>query len=433
MRRGLFTGVFCLALIVRLAYLLYQGELPGGDTEMERAAMSLASGGALGNVYAPDSGPSAHVAPLYPGLLALIYLAAGVNSPGARYAQAIVACVITALLISLIPGLARRLGLPSFTASATAVLLSLSPFNLWIETSGTWEQPLAALWIVLLLRLFVVQHGDDWMRTRRTALVSILIGVSALFSATVLIAGMLMLFVELLTQRRSRTHIVIACGASAVAVAVCVIPWGLRNRAVLGAFVPLRSNFGLELSIGNHDAATGIAAYSMTPRGEIVRTSPRHPFANSGEYERLRRVGEASYMSERLNEAVEWIRENPGRFAALTAHRMRLFWFPSEMLWPAGAPLRAVRPLLFGTVGLLAWINLVMMFARSNPYRWLILAVFFASCVLYVITHVTARYTYPVFALQVLLAVDLLERLLAPLMRKRTVDAAGVFPIEGQL
>ena len=63
--------LFALAFSSRLAYfLIKQTYMDLRAAEMERAAICLADHGELGNAYSDDSGPTAHVSPLYPAFLA---------------------------------------------------------------------------------------------------------------------------------------------------------------------------------------------------------------------------------------------------------------------------------------------------------------------------------------------------------------------------
>src|SRR5438105_1389330 len=158
--------VFTLAFSVRLAYIfLKQIYLEPGAAEMERAAASLADHGLLGNVYAADSGPSAHVAPLYPLFLSLIYRLFGSGGGAGRLAQELAAIGISSLAIALLPVIARRSKLATGSGWIAATVLAILPLNLWVETSGAWEQPSAALlllflfWTVLVLR---DRHWQPW-------------------------------------------------------------------------------------------------------------------------------------------------------------------------------------------------------------------------------------------------------------------------------
>ena len=77
--------VFLFALSVRLAYIRFeQSYLVLGMAEMERSAASLAEHGTMENVYADGTGPSAHLAPLYPLFLSVIYRFFGAHTWSGR-------------------------------------------------------------------------------------------------------------------------------------------------------------------------------------------------------------------------------------------------------------------------------------------------------------------------------------------------------------
>src|SRR5262249_19553511 len=111
-----------------------------------------------------------------------------------------------------------------------------------------------------------------------------------------------------------------------------VAPWVWRNHAVLGAVVPLRSNFGLELHLGNHPGASGRTG-GHAGEGLSEPALVQHPYDNPVEVARLCRLGEVEYRRGHQREAADWIRAHPGEFAALTAARLHYDWSPTPDLW----------------------------------------------------------------------------------------------------
>jgi hypothetical protein len=90
-----FLLIFIVMFLTRFSYFLYVK--PYSPThprfnemyEMERAAVNLAKEGEIANIYGLDSGVSAHVAPLYPGFLAVIDRLGGFDMARFRWAQGI--------------------------------------------------------------------------------------------------------------------------------------------------------------------------------------------------------------------------------------------------------------------------------------------------------------------------------------------------------
>jgi Flp pilus assembly protein TadD/4-amino-4-deoxy-L-arabinose transferase-like glycosyltransferase len=116
---------------------------------------------------------------------------------------------------------------------------------------------------------------------------------------------------------------------------LAVLPATLRNRAVSGEWVPISSNAGINLYIGNNPHADGI--HAGIPDLESLAgihgwTCFDYPLVIDGlsrEVGRPLGYGEASRIW--AGKARRWIVENPGRFAALTLKRLGLFLGPSEI------------------------------------------------------------------------------------------------------
>ena len=70
-------------------------------------------------------------------------------------------------------------------------------------------------------------------------------------------AALLMGAGALITARELRARVALAGVVIAVVASALVAPWIVRNWFALGGFVPVRSNFGLELVMGNNPHANG--------------------------------------------------------------------------------------------------------------------------------------------------------------------------------
>jgi hypothetical protein len=405
MRRSTLAGVaiFVVAVAVRLLYLFtsqpYHDARAG---EMERAAQTLARQGILGDVYGPGTGPSAHVAPLYAVGLAAVYSVCGTDGPSGRLTQDLLALLASSGGIALLPLVARKAGLDSAPGFLAAALLAVLPLNLSLETSGAWEQPYAVLALLALLLAFVALRRREWRSGRLVLVTGFLLGGSALLSPALLPAGGLMFLAELAAQPGARARVL---RAGLVMAGVCVLvltPWTVRNYAVLGGLVPLRSNFGLELALGNHPGANG-KTYETSPADPDCYLYRHHPFADRAERTRLVGMGELPYMREQGLTARRWIEDHPAGFAALTAERVRLFWFPPSEMWTR--PSLPV-PLLVGVFGLLGagtFCGLGWLALRRHPSAGLLAAAVLGTPAVYMVTHVDLRYRYPLFGLSALL------------------------------
>ena len=91
------------------------------------------------------------------------------------------------------------------------------------------------------------------------AAAAVLAGLGGLFSPSLLPS--LLIGTAYVMPPRRQTRRAVAVGLLGVAIlAAFLLPWGVRNSRELGIFTVTRSNFGLELAIGNNDEAAGAPA-----------------------------------------------------------------------------------------------------------------------------------------------------------------------------
>ena len=83
----------------------------------------------------------------------------------------------------------------------------------------------------------------------------------------------------------------------------------MRNYVVFGKFVLLRSNFGLELYLGNNEQALDSSSWRL------------HPSDNDVEKEKFRHLGEIAYMAEKQREALHFIVTHPRHAVRFNFHR----------------------------------------------------------------------------------------------------------------
>ncbi|MFO7586594.1 MAG: glycosyltransferase family 39 protein [Gemmatimonadota bacterium] len=340
---------FAAAFAVRLFFLSLVPEdalRPDPDWELDAIAITLATRGEFADPYAVPTGPTAHLPPVPPLLLAGIVRLFGVSITAGIVAW-LIGTLAQSAIWGMLPWIGQRVGLGWRAGLAGA--LAAAPFPQWLLNHG---EDIAAVTFGLL----VVAAVRRW-ESRPRAGGSLLLGAGFGFLFHVQPAFLPVLLGYLAFElwmrsdrRRWRSAGLVVLGA----VIVC-LPWGVRNSRALDAVFFVRSNFGLELRMGNHEGAT---ASIETPH---FRTDPQHPRALASEAMKVREMGEVPYMRAAGREARAWIGQHPGQFAGLTAERFGYFW-----LGPLDRPAVA---LLFSALTALAIFGAARTLPTLPPHR----------------------------------------------------------------
>lgn len=372
--------IFLLSLVIRVGLLVATRSYAfREEEEVVHVAASLARGHGFANAYG-NGAPTAHMSPLYPLLLSLVYRLFGIGVKG-EIAQEVLSCILASLTWALLPLLAeicrldRRVGLTSGLAGAVLVV------NRWAETKGSFEAAMAGLACLLVFTLFMrCWYSRDF--SLETAIVTgVVSGFAMLVSASLgsIVASLLVagyfLFREALGWKYLRFGLMVV-----TLIVATSFPWALRNRLVLGGWVWTRSNFPLELLVSNNDDARPIF------KDNAMSFYKYHPFASPQKRVMAKRVGELAFERETETEAKQWIRNHPKQFARLTLQRIYFFWFPVMK--------RELQTVLMALLFLASIPSLVSLVRRKQPLGFAVLAVWIAYPLVYYIIEEEARYPY---------------------------------------
>ena len=285
--------------------------IPNSDRELGATVISFAKTGQLADPYVIPTGPTAHLPPVIPVILGMIYRWFGLTST-AGYVSRLFVIVNGSLLYALLPWLSERLGTTrqaGFIGGIAGALL--------IEYHGHGEYLTG-----LVMGLLLVSFLGRWTKNRTTWWGSLLLGlaIGAAFHVQPALLPVMLgcIAFELWWSRNQRNWAYL--GVLVLGVVIACIPWGWRNYTTFNAIFFIRSNFGLELRIGNHE---GTAA---TFEEMLAHHVPRHPKAQLSEARLLQEMGEIEYMRQAQSEALEWIRTNPGNFIWLILQRFANVW-----------------------------------------------------------------------------------------------------------
>lgn len=307
---------------------------------------------------------TAHVAPAYPWLVALLELLPTEPMPAVRWIQ----CVLGSLTAALYYLFCRR----TFPGRLTAILAGLAtaghPF--WIADTAILADGVLCTFLLA---------GCLWLGIRGAqvggALTSLLLGVG--LAGMVLVRAALGPFAlaallwYLLRCRR------LAGGWQAALLAflgfgTALTPWTLRNLEFYGDFIPVVDSAWYHLWVGNNPRATGgplpdaVALEALAAsRGETMQETQRH----------LDSLPQPARYHALAPEVLAALTEDPAaalqrRIWAGLYFFFGADWFNQQRLWQPG-PAAAVPPVAeaFFTIGLPASLLAMLLFAALG-WRW---------------------------------------------------------------
>jgi hypothetical protein len=276
------------------------------------------------------TGPTAHVAPAFPVLLATIYHVFGDRARGRFFVGFLEAAALT-LQVSLLPILARFLGL-SLSVGFIAEIIAI----ICVRPTAVWEQSYVALLLVVAtlaacryLRI-IEMAGASASAAASAAVVGVLWGLLLLTgpSTGLVWVGWVAMGAVYSWRRGFRA----AWLPALILPLLMLAPWTWRNYRVLGHPVLVRSDLGLELAVSNNPCAK----YSWLLNEKSGCFWKNHPYLSTENCSLVLALGEVNYNRMKMAQAVTWIRENQRQFWRLTGERFVCFWFPDVLSGPHG-------------------------------------------------------------------------------------------------
>jgi len=293
--------------------------------------------------------------------------------------------------------------------SAAAWLWALFPSAVMMPFEWIWDTSVAAfvaaalLWATL--ELAASQRMRDWCAY------GLLWGFALMTNPSVGSAlPFLLAWVAYRARKQTRTRFSrpLAKPALALAIAIlCCVPWTFRNYVVFHRLVPLRSNFPLELYIGNNE--------------NYGDKRPRWPPPITKERETVRylHMGETAFMDEEMRKAMNFILAHPRVEVVLFGYRFVDFWtgFPNPMhMFLTADSLLVQWLILCGTFsGIGALCGIIVLFWRHNPYAFPLAVFPVVFPFLYYITHTSIRYRHPIDPIVLLLTAIALGAAVQPM------------------
>jgi hypothetical protein len=358
-----------------------------------------------------NTGPTGWFAPIFPYLLAGIFKQFGVYSYGSNLIIHFFDWTFSAFTCWPIAAIGTKAFGKKIGIAAAWIWVFL-PTSIFYSSVWVWDTSLAALWLALLVAATLQLRGSDRM--------SRWIGYGALWSAGAMINPSLLsvlppLALWAIWPLRDRLAPAIKlASAAALIFFLGIVPWTIRNYVVFDKFIPLRSNFGLELWLGNNPDVPD----SWTPWF--------HPNDNVEEAQKYARMTEIPYMEQKQHEAWAFIRSHPLDTARFTLHRFANHWlgiWDSPMdIWPTASWSFRLKMVGYALFSLLAWLGTLFAYRKRNTAAnplGMVMAIFPLA---FYVTHTDLRYRQPMESVMVVLAVFALVYMFSPQMRRPTEE-----------
>ena len=407
MTRGLGKDLAVVLLILLIAFaarlaFAWDQETKIPDTALATApfaqetgniAYSLATGKGFSNPFRKETGPTAWLTPVYPLLVAATFKLFGIFTiPSFFFLVLLNILFSTAACVPIFYAGKRIAGISVGIAAAS--LWAVFPNAIMIPFEWIWDTSLSALLAATLL--WATLALADSNRVRDWCGYGFLWGFALMTNPSL---GSLLPFLlgwaACRASKRDRTLLSKpvfgwwkAPGLALSVAILCCAPWTIRNYAVFHRLVPLRSNFPLELYIGNNE--------------NYDDKHPRYPGPITKDRETLRyfRIGEVPFMDEEMRKAKTFILAHPRVELILFADRFAAFWtgLPDALKNFMATDSWLIRVLILcaalSGIGALAGIAVLVWSRNEYTFPLAVYPVIFP--ILYYMTHTSLRYRHPI-------------------------------------
>jgi 4-amino-4-deoxy-L-arabinose transferase-like glycosyltransferase len=312
--RQLFWAAALVGLIVRVAIVWNSASL-GPVIVDEQHYVTIASNLVAGHGFAATPGePTSIRPPLFPGLLAGLWMAAGaIDFQLVRIVQ-VVLSALTAWLVYLLGRMVWSGPVGAGAAAVTWVYPSFIFFNVTILTETLFT-------LLLLLFLVVAVQLVKRPHTRTALACGAALGLatltrSVLWPLPVLLCPLLALAIEGSLARRAGLAVTVLLGF-----VVVIAPWAIRNTRLQGVTTIVDTMGGINLRMGNYEHTPDDRmwdAVSLTGERNWVRgIEEAYP-------DRLPTEGEKDKWAQAR--AIEYIVAHPGPTARRALIKVADFW-----------------------------------------------------------------------------------------------------------
>ena len=407
--------VILVALFLRVVLLIashiaedrFHMGLSNVGQEAACVAAALAAGKGFANPFRGYEGPTAWLAPVFPLLWSVGYrIFTPETSRGGLYFIQLMNCVFSALTCWPIFWLGTKL-FGAKIGGAAAWTWAFLPLAILFPLEWTWDQSLSALLLALVL-CATFYFRDAAASSMAWSGYGLLWGFTTLVNPTLCLAlPFLLAWLAYSRWRKEALPSLRPFLRVALLFVLAILPWTARNYFVLDGFMFVKSNFGLELWLGNNASVPADDVYAHQ----------LNPMVNHQQLFQLAFAGEPAYMRAKQQTAIAFIRANPGTFLNLVSRRVLdtwTAWYDSHIdKWIVALRLGWAWVVFCSALSLLAGAGL-MLSLRAKFLDVLPLAL----CAIlipipYYVTHSSLRYRHPIDPILTLFAVYAVARIYA--------------------
>lgn len=389
---------FLLRTALLYAYWHYIEDRVIGKTlygaELGQVAASIAAGhGFSSPLHSIDTGSTAWFTPIYPYLVAGIFKLWGIFSDKSHIIIQILNCAFSAVTIIPIYAIGERIFGRKVAVASSWVWVFL-PTSVYFAIAWVWDTSLSALVFALMFWATLAIRSQKrllpWAGYGALCVLAVLVNPS-LFAPLPFLAVWL-----ILEAKRNSLPWKLPIGVAAVIFILGLIPWTVRNYEALGKAIVFRSNFGLELWLGNNP-------------GVPDNWSPwLHPNDDRVEAETYKSMGEISYMAEKQRQAFLFMRTHPVHALNLMYHRFVDTWLtvsedPADVWLDASMPNKFLLTFEWALsfVGLL---GVLFAYRARLPEAAAFGLVLLTYPIVFYVTHTSSRYRFPMDPFVILLS-----------------------------
>jgi hypothetical protein len=386
--------IFVLALAVRLivcACVAQDRIEPSREHwnfgyETGRIAHSLATGQGFSNPLFGPTGPSAWLAPVYPFVLSGIFRIFGNFTLGSAFAILTFNSICGALTCIPVFFIGKKI-FGEATATYAAFGWAFFPYSIYLNAYWVWDVALCTLFLTLLI-WFTLELAESRRKLGLRWLgYGAMWGFAALTNPTILAPLPLLSCWAAIRQKQEIRKTLVFLSIAAIAFLFVISPWAIRNYRVFHKPFLLKSNFWLEVTVGN----LGSTRHWWNDN--------QHPSRNIGELQEMMRIGEVNYMEEKKHEALDFIRSHPATYLLLCVRRFVYTWFgfwSPRLEYLVDEPMDPINIVFCTTLSLLAFWGVARSWRRNISNIFPCLGTMFILPIVHYLTHPFVSYRHPI-------------------------------------